>query len=69
VSGGKLPNFEVISQDDHGGSVRCSYCARGMKHVVVLALEDRGCVGEERRLCAYCVLEMARALQRAEEAG
>ena len=69
-------NFCVISQDDHGESVHCSYCTREAKHVVVLPLIDRpelekwirAADGEELwvGLCAYCVLEMARALARAE---
>jgi hypothetical protein len=70
------PNFRVISADDHGKAVRCSYCARGMKRVVVLPPTDRpelevrikGANGEELwvGLCAYCVLAMANALAAAE---
>lgn len=69
-------NFRVITQDDHGESARCSYCARGAKRVVVLPLTGRPELEERIRaadgeelwvgLCAYCVLEMARALARAE---
>ena len=69
-------NFRVIVADDHGESVCCSYCARGVKHVVVLPitvrpeLEERirAADGEElwMGVCAYCVLAMARALGRAE---
>lgn len=71
-------NFQVIASDDHGQSVRCSFCARGAKHVVVLPLtkrpelEDRivAADGEELwvGLCAYCVLAMAKALARSEGA-
>ena len=70
-----MPDFRVIAADDHGEPVRCSYCARGVKHVVVLPLtspgleeRSRAADGEElwMGLCAYCVLEMARALARAE---
>lgn len=69
-------NFRVISRDDHGAPVRCSYCVRGMKHVVVLPLTPRpeldariaASDGEElwMGLCAYCVLGMANALAAAE---
>lgn len=66
-------NFRVVARDDHGDPVRCSYCARGGKHVVVLPLVDppkdrlRAAEGEPwLGLCAYCVLDMARALQKAE---
>jgi hypothetical protein len=66
------PLFRVISRDAHGESVRCSYCARGMEHVVVLPLTKRPDLderivasdGEElwMGLSAYCVLGMANAL-------
>ena len=69
-------NFVVISRNDHGESVRCSYCARAVKHVVVLPLTDRpelearilAADGEElwMGLCAYCVLAMAKTLACAE---
>lgn len=69
-------NFRVITTDDHGAPVRCSYCARGAKRVVVLPLTGRpelekrirSADGEELwvGLCAYCVLALARALGRAE---
>jgi hypothetical protein len=64
-------NFRVIANDDHGNPARCSYCTRGAKHVVVLPLVDRSdfrAVNDEEwiGLCAFCVLEMARALARAE---
>lgn len=62
-------NFRVIAQDDHGEPARCSYCARGAKHVVVLPLTGhpelekqlRASDGEELwlGLCAYCVLACA----------
>ena len=65
-------NFRVIAQDDRGEPVRCSYCARGVKHVVVLPITVRPELEERIRaadggelwmgLCAYCVLEMAKAL-------
>ena len=69
-------NFRVIAADDHGKPVRCSYCARSAKRVVVLPLTDRPELEERIRaedgeelwmgLCAYCVLAMAKALGRAE---
>jgi hypothetical protein len=67
-------NFRVIANDDHGKPARCTYCTRGAKHVVVLPLTDRLDLEERIRavdgewigLCAFCVLEMARALARAE---
>jgi len=65
-------DFRVISRVDNGEPVRCSYCARDMKHVVVLPLasklelEERIVATEGKEpwvgLCAYCVLAMARAL-------
>ncbi|HSX22342.1 MAG TPA: hypothetical protein VLE97_06155 [Gaiellaceae bacterium] len=70
--------FEVIWHDVHGAPVRCSYCERSAENVVVLPLTDRP--GTEKPLlsrdgddmwlglCAYCVLDMAKALQRAREA-
>lgn len=71
-----LSNFRVISQDDHGKPVRCSGCPRVVKRVVVLPLTYRPELEERFRasdgeelwmgLCAYCVLAMARALQKAE---
>jgi len=69
-------SFRVISRSADGGAVRCSHCARGMSHVVVLPLTPRpeleerivGSDGEELwvGLCAYCVLAMAEALSEAE---
>jgi hypothetical protein len=69
-------SFRVIAQDDHGAPVRCSYCARGMDHVVVLPLTGRPDLEDRIRasdgeqlwlgLCAYCVLAMAEALARAK---
>ncbi len=69
-------NFRVASQSDDGVPVRCSYCARPMKRVVILPLATRpeleerieGSDGNELwvGLCAYCVLDMAKALQAAE---
>jgi hypothetical protein len=35
-----LPNSGVISADDSGNVARCTYRVRGMKHVVVLPLDD-----------------------------
>ena len=76
MSGIDPSNFAVISQDVHGEPVRCSHCARGMKHVVVLPLTDRPELEDRIRatdgdelwvgLCAYCVLAMANALAAAE---
>ena len=70
------PNFRVISRDDHGALVRCSYCARPAPRVVVLPLtprpelEDRirASDGEELwvGLCAHCVLALAKSLERGE---
>lgn len=34
-------NFRVISHDDEGAAVRCSYCARGVRRVVVLPITPR----------------------------
>ena len=69
-------SFRVITHDDHGEPARCSYCPREVKRVVVLPLTGRPELEERIRaadgdelwlgLCAYCVLEMARALARAE---
>lgn len=63
-------NFRVVEHDDHGEAVRCSYCLRDVKRVVVLPLERIRAAndGDDRwlGLCAYCVLEMAPALARAE---
>lgn len=67
-------NFEVISEDVHGESVRCSFCARSVPCVVILPLTQRPELEERLRasdgdalwvgLCAYCVLAMAKALAR-----
>ena len=70
---GRCVTFEVISEDVHGDAVRCSYCERGAPRVVVLPLVtgklgDPAHVTEDDRwlgMCAYCVLDMARALQKA----
>jgi hypothetical protein len=69
-------NFRVISHDDHGEPASCSYCSRGAKRVVVLPLTGRHELEARIRaadgsdlwvgLCAFCVLDMARALQAAE---
>lgn len=68
-------SFEVISEDVHGATARCSYCTRGSNRVVVLPLADRpafvndGTLPTDDRwigVCAYCVLDMAKALQKAE---
>ena len=71
-------NFEVIAHDVHGAPVHCSYCERGAENVVVLPLTNRpgsqvpliAGAGEDLwlGLCAYCVLDMAKALQRTREA-
>lgn len=64
--------FRVISQDDHGKPVRCSYCARGgVKHVVVVPFvkqpETEECFraadGEEpwTRLCVVLTTATSRA--------
>lgn len=65
--------FRVAEQDDHGDPVRCSYCPRDVKRVVVLPLSDPPerilAANDDERwlgLCAHCVLKMARALARAE---
>jgi hypothetical protein len=69
-------NFEVIGHDANGQPVRCSYCARGAKHVVVLPLTTRPGLDEPftspdgtplwAGLCAHCVLDMAKALADAQ---
>jgi hypothetical protein len=68
-------NFRVISQTADGESVSCSYCARGVKHVVVLPLTKRLELDSRfparggdlwAGLCAYCVLALAKALAAAE---
>ena len=69
-------NFRVIAKDDHAAPVRCSYCVRDVKRVVVLPLTGRpeleerihAADGEELwvGLCAYCVLAMAKSLAKAE---
>jgi hypothetical protein len=76
VSSVDASNFRVIAADDHGHPVRCSYCTRGAKRVVVLPLTNRPELEESIRtsdgeelwvgLCAYCVLAMAKALAAAE---
>ena len=68
--------FRVIAHDDHGAPARCSYCSREVKHVAVLPLAHRVDQPDQIRsadsgdmwlgVCAYCVLELARALARAE---
>lgn len=72
-------NFEVITHDVHGKPARCSYCDRGVRRVVVLPLTEHPGLAERIRsadggplwlgLCAYCVLDMATALQKAEGAS
>jgi hypothetical protein len=71
-------SFEVISEDIHGQPTRCSYCSRGAPRVVVLPLVDRPAFDNDGAppsppsdeawlgVCAYCVLDMAKALQKAE---
>ena len=68
-------NFEVLTHDVHGEPVHCSYCDRGAKRVVMLPLAEHPALRERLRgvdgsqllgLCAYCVLDMAKALQFAE---
>ena len=67
-----VDTFRVIEHDDHGAPVRCSYCPREVKRVVVLPLTGRLPLRASDSddmwlgLCAYCVLAMARALGRAE---
>lgn len=56
-------SFRVVERDDYGKPVRCSYCSRAVKRVVVLPLtDDETWLG----VCPYCVLEMARSLARAQ---
>jgi len=72
-------SFRVITSDDHGAPVRCSYCARAVKRVAVLPLTGRPELEERIRaadgeelwigLCAYCVLAVAKSLARAEGVG
>lgn len=71
-------NFEVMSHDVHGAPVCCSYCERGADRVAVLPLTNRPGLEPALRsadgddlwlgLCAYCVLDMAKALQKEREA-
>ena len=68
-------SFEVISHDMHGDPVRCSYCTRPVKKVVVMPLPSVHEVANSNSddawlgVCAYCVLAMAKALQAAEADG
>lgn len=69
--------FSVITHDDHGQPARCSYCPRVVKRVVMMPLTGHPGLEERIRLadggqrwlglCAFCVLDMAKALQAAEE--
>lgn len=63
-------SFRVIEHDDYGKPVRCSYCSRAVKRVVVLPLTDRPELEAASEMwlgvCPYCVLEMARSLARAQ---
>jgi hypothetical protein len=63
-----VDSFRVIARDDYGKPARCSYCPRAVERVVVLPLADRSELVDDRWLgvCAYCVLEMARALARSQ---
>jgi hypothetical protein len=70
-------SFEVISEV-YGAPVGCSFCARAVKRVVGLPIVDHtgdrpsadpeleGRFTTSMFLCAYCVLEMAKALAAAE---
>lgn len=65
------PSFDVISTDMHGDPVRCSYCPRPVKKVVVLPLTPLLAANSNSDdiwlgVCAYCVLAMAQAFQEAE---
>jgi len=51
--------FRVISQEDQC-RVYCSFCTREVKHVAVLPALHAA-------VCAYCVLEMAKALASAQD--
>lgn len=68
--------FRVIARDVHGDPVRCSCCSRDIQRVVVLPIADP--IASEGQLrvdggtrwlgaCAFCVLDMAKALRAAEE--
>ena len=71
-----MTSFRVISHDVQGDPARCSRCSRDARRVVVLPIEDRpGSTGQVivvdggtrwLGVCAYCVLDMARAFQVAE---
>ena len=67
---GDAANFRVIAADDPGDLVRCSYCERGMKHIVLVPLVTYIASADGDALgvgfCAYCVLAMANALAAAE---
>ena len=70
------PDFRVMSQDDHGKPVRCSYCARGVSLVVVLSLTRRPELSERLEgsdgnelwvgLCVECVDAMRLAIEKGE---
>lgn len=69
-------NFEVISHDSNGQPARCSFCAHVVTHVVVVPLTTRPGLDESLTsfdgtplwagLCAQCLLDMAKALERAK---
>ena len=69
-------NFRVMSHDDHGNSVRCSYCARGVPLVVVLPLTRRPELDERIDasdgnelwigLCVHCVDALRFAIEKGE---
>lgn len=64
-------NFVVISQDDYGKSVRCSFCTHAVPRVVILPLTQRSAMEDRIHatdgeglwvgICAGCVLAMSQA--------
>lgn len=76
MSGISASNFRVISHDDYGKPVRCSYCARNVLLIVVLPLTQQPELDERIAssndndlwvgLCSDCVDAMRFAIERGE---
>ena len=68
-----MVTFDVITHDDEGKQVRCSYCARPVPHVVVIPLTKQPDLEERIEasdgaelwlgLCADCVDGLHRAIK------